>query len=439
IFAGISVLGGSVNIGTSSGNTVGSASATGAITTTSTVTGTVTDGIFATSTGTLNIPNNNVGGITASSATAAIGFVVRGIETAGTGGNVTLSGNTVGSTTTADSIQVGISGTTTAITSFAGLLNAATGTITITNNTIQNDSLFGTGNNIFLGISNTGGTGTINITNNSILNGSSRANASANSDGIVSSAAAATVNLNNNTIRGMTWNGTSGVFRGIEQSGAVTAAININDNKLGDATASLMNYTAVNTALLTGIISSAGASGVAVSIQRNDFRVSYAFGTTNGNDYINLSGGTPLSEIIKDNTFTGINVNTTGAITLIRTGAALAANGTQTITNNSIVGSLTKGPSTGASGGPLTGINYPIAGSPATSTLTNSNNNFSNITVAGTSAAAVSVTCVQNDDVGPKIIQNNVCSNWTGAFANFTGIRISNGNATVSNNTVTNL
>src|SRR5262245_21534333 len=233
IFAGIAVLGGSVNIGTTSANTIGSASATGAIAVTSTTTAGLVDGISTTSTGTVVVQNNAVGGITASSPTATIGFVVRGIDTAGTGGTVTINGNTVGSTTAANSIAVGISGTTTAVTSFAGILNASAGTITITNNTEQNCSVFGSCASIFQGISNTGGTGTLTLTGNNVLAGTSRGTAT--SQGIVTTAAVATANITNNLVRDMVWNATLGAFRGIEQSGAVTGAINLNDNKLGDA------------------------------------------------------------------------------------------------------------------------------------------------------------------------------------------------------------
>ena len=434
VFAGISVLGGSVNVGTTTGNTIGSSTTTGAITVTSTVTGSLTDGIYVNAPGaTVIVQNNNVGGITASSGTATVGFVVRGIETTGAGANVTLSGNTVGSTTAANSIQVGISGTTTAVTSFAGILNAATGTIAIQNNTVQNDSVLSTGANIFLGISNTGGTGTLTITGNSVIGGTNRANSAATSDGIVTSAAAATVNVTNNLVRGMAWNGTNGAFRGIEASGAVTTAININDNMLGDATASLMTYGAANAGILQGILSSGGANTAALSIQRNDVRLSHTTATSNEHDCINVAGGSSLTQTIKDNTFTGINVNTSGTVFLVRVQASLPASGTQTVTNNAIVGTFNKA----ASGGVVHGFNS-TGGSAATATVTQSNNNFSNVTVTGTTSAF----CVNSQENAPRTIQNNMCNNWAGGSGNLTGIRLAGftgaGPATVTSNTITN-
>jgi hypothetical protein len=439
VFAGISVLGGSVNVGTTTGNTIGTATTTGAITVTSTVTGSLTDGIYVAAPGaTVNVQNNNVGGITASSATPAIGFVVRGIETAGTGANVTLSGNTIGSTTATDSIQVGINPTTTAVTTFVGILNAATGTITATNNTVQNDSVFGANaSSIFQGISNTGGTGTLNITGNYVIAGTSRGGGT--SQGIVSSAVAATVNLNNNTVRGMIWNPvTTSAFRAIEVSGAVTAAININDNALGDATAGLITYgTTATGGTLYGINANGGAATAALSIQRNDFRGVTHTGTVGAIEvdcFFANSSASDLTQTIVDNTITNLNVNTSGSVFLVRNTGSLPASGTQTVSNNRIVGTFNKA----QSGGQVIGLNNAGFGN-ATANMIQSNNNFSNITVTGTT----SVFCIQSSDSAQRMIQNNVCNNWLGGTGGLTGIRLQgfNGNlvlATVGSNTITN-
>ena len=110
VFAGISVLGGSVNVGTTTGNTIGSATTTGAITVTSTVTAQpdrrhlrrragARRSTFRTTTWAAS-PRAAQPPRSASSSAAS--------TTAGAGANVTLSGNTIGSTTAANSIQVGI-------------------------------------------------------------------------------------------------------------------------------------------------------------------------------------------------------------------------------------------------------------------------------------------------------------------------------------------
>ena len=438
VFAGISVLAGSVNIGTGSANTVGSATATGAISVTSTVTGGVTDGIYTTSAGTINIQNNNVGGITAANTTTAtIGFVVRAIDTFGVGGTVTTTGNTVGSTTVADSIQVGTTSVqTTAVTSFFGIANAATGTITITNNTIQNCTTNGTGADLWFGINNSGGTGTLNINGNSVIAGTSRVSAAATSDGIVTTAPAATVNLNNNTIRGMSWLGNNGAFRGIEQNNAtITTAININDNHLGDASGGYISYAGANSGVLQGILNNAGSVTVALSIQRNDFRgISHAVASTHEIDCINVLGNS-LTQTIADNTFTNLNVNTTGQTFLVRNQGSVAASGTQNVTNNAIVGTFNRA----AASGNFFGFSNTGNGN-ATATLNQSNNNFSNVTLTGTSAG----TCILTQDTAPRTIQGNVCSNWTGgAGGTLFGIRLQGFNsvtpaANVTSNTITN-
>ena len=432
VLGGISILGGTVNVGTTTANTIGATSGTGAITVTTngTTSAGIVDGIYANSTSS-TIQGNAIGGITATSPTATIGITVRGIETAGSG--VTISGNTVGSTTTANSIQVGTTGTTTAVTNFTGILNTAAGTVAITNNTVQNTSNNGSGASIFQGIANAGGTGTLNITGNSIIANTSRGTGGSN--GILTGVAAATINLNNNLVREMTLTGASGTFRGIENTSAgnATVAININDNKLGDATGGFVSYTAATSGALTGIINSGGASaGPALSIQRNDIRgISYAVAGSNSHDYINVSGGTSSTQTIKDNTFTNLSVNTTGAVNFIRDAGALlnSAAGAGTIANNSIVGSYTK---LGASGNTI-GLAMIGANASATPTHTASNNNFSNVTLAGTSNG----TCISQLDFATKTIQNNTCSGWTAATGTLTGIIANGAPATIDSNTIT--
>jgi hypothetical protein len=84
----------------------------------------------------------------------------------------------------------------TVVCSFNGIYNAAT--VSITNNTVQNATLYGTGASVYAGISNVGLSGTINITGN-ILNGTN--NSTGASTGIINSAAVGTANINSNVIR----------------------------------------------------------------------------------------------------------------------------------------------------------------------------------------------------------------------------------------------
>ena len=99
IFSAISILGGNVNIGTTSANTIGSASGNGSILVTSTTSLGVITGIYATSTLPVSIQNNIIGSVS-TGGTATIGYTFHGIYTAGTG-SFTISSNTIGSTATA--------------------------------------------------------------------------------------------------------------------------------------------------------------------------------------------------------------------------------------------------------------------------------------------------------------------------------------------------
>jgi ABC-type branched-subunit amino acid transport system ATPase component len=72
------------------------------------------------------------------------------------------------SASTTNSISIG-SGSTTAICTMRGIYNTATGAISLTGNTIQNCSVYGTGASVLYGIWNTGGSGTVDINTNKII------------------------------------------------------------------------------------------------------------------------------------------------------------------------------------------------------------------------------------------------------------------------------
>ena len=200
IFSGISVLGGNVNIGTSSGNIIGSASGNDAIQVSSTTSLGLINGIFATSTGAVVISNNNIGAISATGA-ETIGHTFNGIYSAGAGGNFTISNNKVGSLTTSNSISVG-DGLTTPVCTLRGIYNQATGIISITGNTVQNCTVNGNGASVLNGIINGGGSGILDIKSNSVI--SCTHTGTGVFVGITNSAAVSVVNLNNNIIRNLT-------------------------------------------------------------------------------------------------------------------------------------------------------------------------------------------------------------------------------------------
>ena len=130
INAGISAVTGAMNIGTTTGNTIGASTGTGSITWTAAATNRFS-GIQA-GTGTPNgiiISNNNIGSITLAGAgsTTFYGIRMEGVATAA----YTVSGNTIGSTSTANSI------TSAANTAYVGISGTNTGfPATVSNNTI---------------------------------------------------------------------------------------------------------------------------------------------------------------------------------------------------------------------------------------------------------------------------------------------------------------
>jgi len=165
VFSGIYIQDGSVNIGTNGNpNTIGSTSATDALSITH-ESGGYSYGIKSSSNDVINISYNNIGGITVTGIADDDVLYLRGIFA--DAGTVTMSYNTIGSTTAANSIQEGINGTTTANTYFYGIYNNSGRTADISNNTLANISTYGTGYaGITIGIYCNDGLNT--ITNNTI-------------------------------------------------------------------------------------------------------------------------------------------------------------------------------------------------------------------------------------------------------------------------------
>ncbi|MDP3916366.1 MAG: hypothetical protein Q8R96_21780 [Bacteroidota bacterium] len=436
IFSGISVLAGTVNIGTTTGNTIGSSTGNGSVVITSTTTLGVITGIYYTSTASGNIQNNLVGSISTGGA-ATIGYTFNGIYTAGTGGNFTVSNNRVGSTSTPHSIAIGADGiTTTPVCTFRGIVNLATGTISITDNTVQNCSVYGTAASVYSGILNSAGAGTLNINGNNVISGTNTGTGTFIP--ITTSAVVATANLNNNIIRNHIKTATTGTFTALSNAGAVLTSININNNQLGNADGGLITYTTTNSAALIGITNTAGAASCELSIQNNDIRGIQYDGAagTNAHTYINNSAVT-LKQDINNNTFTALNVNTSGAIIFISNSVALPANGIQNVNNNRIVTSFTRTAGSGA----ITLFTSIAATANANVTVNNNNNNFSNINISGTATISGWI----NTDAGTgnvnKTISDNVFENWAASTGAITALNvgITSENNRTKNNTIKNI
>lgn len=143
IFCGIAVTSGNVNIGTTSGNTIGSATGTGSIYTCCTTTGGIIAGIYVSSVNTTTIRNNVIGALDAMGTTASICGGINGINIASGTTNYDVSGNTIGNATLPNlrmgNLTTGVNlsnvGTTftvaTGLAQFNGILSSKTGTGTI--------------------------------------------------------------------------------------------------------------------------------------------------------------------------------------------------------------------------------------------------------------------------------------------------------------------
>ena len=427
IFTGISVLGGTVNIGTVTGNTIGATTGMGDITVTSSTTLDYLAGIYATSSATVSIQNNTIGAITNGTSTT-IGYNFYGINTAG-GGNFTISGNTIGSTSTANSIGVGTGTTTTGVCTFNGIGNSASGVISITGNTIQNCTAYGTGASIYNGILNSAGVGTLNINTNNMIAGTNYGTGTLT--GISNTAIVATLNMNDNVVRSLSKPVATGAVTALSNGGAVTTAININNNHLGNATGGLVTFTVANSGALTGISNTGGAATAALAIQGNDIQgITHSVAGSSVHSYITNTANT-LTQDISSNTFTNLTVNTTGSVTFITVSNGLFAAGTQNVSSNSIVTAFNK---TGA-GGTVIFCNATGTSQPG-SVITQNLNNFSNVTV--TSTTAITGWINSNSSLN-KTFSTNTFNNWTGSATALTVMSITTGASTITGNTISNI
>ena len=433
IFTGISVLAGKLDIGTTTGNTIGETTGNGSITVSSSITLSYVAGIYCTSTSTVNIKNNTIGSISTTGA-SGIGYTFHGINTAG-GGQFTVADNTIGSTSTANSIAIGTLGTTTTgVCTLNGIYNLATGGITISGNTIQNVSSYGTSASVLNGILNGGVSGQVSVTNNSVV--AATTTGTGTLSGVSNTAAATTVAITANKIRNLTKSVATGAVTGISNSGAVLSQITIENNQLGNTTGGLITYSVANSATLLGISNTGGSANCALSIQNNDIRgITYAVAGTNANTYI-INSATTLSQTISGNTFTALNVNTTGGIIFIANSVIMPANGIQNVNNNSIVTSFTRTAASGA----ITLFNSVASTNNSNVVVNNNNNNFSNITINGAATIAGWVNTDAGTGLVTKTISGNTFENWNAGTGTVIAMNVnitSTANAT-TNNTIRN-
>jgi hypothetical protein len=392
ILCGIQVLAGNANIGTVTGNTIGSATGTSSLYAASSSGGGVISGIYCTTTNTISIQNNIIGGIDASGISATTGQGFKGIEGAGTG-TYTISNNYIGSTAA---------------------------------------------NNIRTGYLLTGG----NLSN--VATTPTSATGSAAVQGIVGSSTGATLSITNNTLRGFQISGSNSAFTGINTTGAVTGTIDVSNNNLGTSGLGLVNIMVVNSGGILCMNNSGGTAACAYTANNNIFQgVNYAAQGTGSFRCMNNSIAL-LSCTMNNNNFNNLTVNFSGLTYGFLIGATSSAP-TVTISGNYITTQFTN---TSVTGSANTFAIANVGGIPTTGSTTITNNNLSNIYYRTTTSYGAAIywqsgtgaACTHNINVSNNVLYN-IVNTGPGVSPNQNaanyGIAISGGNVNViANNDV---
>ncbi len=382
--------------------------------------------------------NNNIVTVSKSALSGAVlGINSQGITPALSTATITINNNTI--------LNCAITGVSSS-SNFSGISNgSAVGLLTINNNVVRGITSSATTGN-FIGITNSAAVvTTTNITNNQIGNAAGgavtfSAATSGTITGITNSAAAATttVNLNNNSVEGISAV-SSGQLTGIINSGNAGVAININNNNLGSATENFINYSAATTNNLFGYYNSGGvAASTVISISNNDIRRVVHTATASSLHHYVSSLFAGATQNINNNTFTNLSVNTTGGVTFINRAGNMTSSGVENCTNNSIVTGFNKG-GAGASVIFYNSQSFSVNGS----TMTQTGNNFSNVSVSGTTQILGWANGEGNTstDAPTKTITGNTFSNISGGigFINVMQIDYSGTNTTVSSNSISTI
>ena len=135
---GIDIYAGDVNIGTAAGNCIGASSGTGSIVFTSNGSTPRFDAIHVQDPGHVYIENNIIGSITTANSNSASATNFYGIYLQSDYGTYSVSNNTIGSTTSSNSINATSSSTSDAQQVYGVIIDGNGGTMAINNNTIAN-------------------------------------------------------------------------------------------------------------------------------------------------------------------------------------------------------------------------------------------------------------------------------------------------------------
>lgn len=279
---------------------------------------------------------------------------------------------------------------------------------------------------------------TMNISNNLFLNCSLTAASYSNFYGIQVAGSGKILNINDNIFQGNTSTATDGYFYGIFNNNFnATDSININNNQMGNNSGGVFSFGGGN---FEGIrIALAASTTAAISISSNNFQgLSYTAASTGTLRFISDQATSCGSININSNTFTNLNVNTSGNITFISNGSQRNSGTYCNVNNNLIV----TGFNNSGTGGVLRLYERNVF-SPINTIETNSNNNFSNITLTG--GTNLSYSLWLNNEICGKIISNNIFNNISGLGSGAVNVISAQGSdtlssvASVSNNTISNI
>ena len=217
--------------------------------------------------------------------------------------------------------------------------------------------------------------------------------------------------------------------------GTLTRAVNNNVISLRPGVAN---------AIITGISIETGAGNdtTTLSVSNNDFNtIDHTVAATGGFLGIDIAAVNLVTNI-NSNTFTNLNLNTTGGVQFLRYSASRPANAVTNVNNNAIVGAFNK---TG-SGGTIAFYFSSSGTTPNSATETNTGNNFSNVTVTGATVIDGwrSVDGSSASPFGPsKTVTNNTFTNITGGTGTTVILQVQSSNHNtinmVANNTISNI
>lgn len=375
-----------------------------------------------------NQKNNNISWNTITSSTSLSGSVgaVRGIHNGTITGTVTTNFSTTidfNTITITDSLPNG-SGSTGRLDGI--VCTNKVGVLSISYNTIYGLEVKATGSNRYIrAISNSASATDVTIAYNTISGNKSSASA--------------------NVL------GSTGSFTGIEQTGIVSNNVYLLGNLIGDASTSTpaITYTVTPNSVSTiyGINHnpSTPTGSSRIEIASNSFYGFVAPGAAaNRHIYINLEHTTSIaSEMYADyNEFVNIDAHTSNDVYFIQsTGSMATGAGAQlSVSHNSISGSFTKS----LSGGDVY-LHYARGVSGTGNTMIEDGNNFSNITLTGSTVMRGWYDNEGTSAAGPeKSIKNNVFENWVCGSSGYTTVNViycdwASGDSEISRNTISNI